>query len=37
MKYEFRPEAEQELYEAASRCETEIPALGSTAPMKLNA
>jgi toxin ParE1/3/4 len=28
MKYEFHPEAEQELYEAASRYESEVPELG---------
>lgn len=29
MKYEFHPEAEQELYEAASRYELEVSELGS--------
>ena len=28
MRYEFHPEAEQELYEAASRYEAEVPELG---------
>jgi plasmid stabilization system protein ParE len=28
MRYEFHPEAEQELYEAASRYESELPDLG---------
>lgn len=28
MKYEFHPEAEQELYEAASRYESEVSELG---------
>lgn len=28
MNYEFHPEAEQELYEAALRYESEVPALG---------
>jgi toxin ParE1/3/4 len=28
MRYEFHPEAEQELYEAASRYEVEVPELG---------
>lgn len=28
MKYEFHPEAEQELYEAALRYESEVPGLG---------
>jgi plasmid stabilization system protein ParE len=28
MKYEFHPEAEQELYEAAARYESEVPELG---------
>lgn len=28
MSYEFHPEAEQELYEAASRYESEVPQLG---------
>ena len=28
MRYEFHPEAEQELYEAASRYESEVPELG---------
>ena len=28
MKYEFHPEAEQELYEAASRYESEVTELG---------
>jgi plasmid stabilization system protein ParE len=28
MKYEFHPEAEQELYEAAARYESQIPELG---------
>ncbi len=28
MKYEFHPEAEQELYEAAARYESEVSALG---------
>jgi plasmid stabilization system protein ParE len=28
MKYEFHPEAEQELYEAAARYEWEVPELG---------
>lgn len=28
MRYEFHPEAEQELYESASRYETEAPGLG---------
>jgi plasmid stabilization system protein ParE len=28
MKYEFHPEAEQELYEAAVRYESEVPELG---------
>ncbi len=29
MRYEFHPEAEQELYEAASRYESEVSDLGS--------
>jgi len=28
MKYEFHPEAEQELYEAALRYESDVPELG---------
>jgi plasmid stabilization system protein ParE len=28
MRYEFHPEAEHELYEAASRYESEVPELG---------
>ena len=28
MKYEFHPEAEQELYEATSRYDAEVPELG---------
>jgi hypothetical protein len=28
MKYEFHPEAERELYEAASRYESEVSELG---------
>jgi plasmid stabilization system protein ParE len=28
MKHEFHPEAEQELYEAAARYESEVPELG---------
>jgi len=28
MKYEFHPEAEQELYEAAARYQSEVPGLG---------
>ena len=28
MRYEFHPEAEQELYEAASRYDSEVPELG---------
>lgn len=28
MRYDFHPEAEQELYEAASRYESELPDLG---------
>lgn len=28
MKYEFHQEAEQELYEAASRYQSEVPVLG---------
>jgi plasmid stabilization system protein ParE len=28
MRYEFHPEAEQDLYEAASRYESEVPELG---------
>lgn len=27
MRYEFHPEAEQELYEAASRYEAEVPGI----------
>ena len=36
-EYEFHPEAEQELIEAATRYESEVPTLGFDAPMKSNA
>jgi hypothetical protein len=37
MRYEFHPEAEQELYEAAARYESEVSDLGFRLPMKWNA
>jgi hypothetical protein len=39
MNYEFHPEAEQELYEAALRYDSEVPGLGrrfAASPMKSN-